>query len=218
MSNTEYKNTTWDQYARCHLSVLTSMQLDLFREAAFYLTGDVVDCGCGTARLAPLLADKATVNSYTGVDYSPEMVTMAQQWLTLKLSSKPINIMQEKIENISGHFSSAVSIHSYYTWPNTEEVLSSIYQMLLTDGLFVLVTPNPQMDMEKLLAEAEKELFGHPDFALFRELNLLLSANRSAKFVTMDALIDETRRTGFKVIECHQKHYLGGVNFIVLKK
>lgn len=215
---TEYTDSMWNEYARCHLSVITSMQLALFREAASHLTGDVVDCGCGTARLAPLLADKTTVNSYTGVDYSPEMVTMAQQWLTLKLLSKPINIIQDKIENISGHFSAAVSIHSYYTWPNTEEVLSSIYQMLLTDGLFVLVTPNSQMDMEKLLAEAEKELLGHPDFALFRELNLLLSENRSAKFVSMDALIDETRRTGFKVIECHQKHYLGGVNFLVLKK
>ena len=215
---TEYTDSMWNEYARCHLSVLTSFQWALFTEAASYLTGDVVDCGCGTARLAPLLADKATVNSYTGVDYSPEMVTMAQQWLTLKLLSKPINIIQDKIENISGHFSSAVSIHSYYTWPNTEEVLSSIYQMLLTDSFFVLVTPNSEMDMEKLLAESEKQLLAHPDFPLFRELNLQLCANRSAKFVSMDALIDESRRTGFKVIECHQKHYLGGVNFLVLKK
>jgi SAM-dependent methyltransferase len=217
MSNTEYKNTTWDQYARCHLSVLTSFQWALFKEAASYLTGDVVDCGCGTARLAPLLADQNTVNSYTGIDYSPEMVNMAN-WVTSNLSTKSFNIIQNKIENISGRFSSAVSIHSYYTWPDTGLVLSSIYQMLLADSYFVLVTPSPDINMKKLLVEAEKELFGHPDFALFRELNLLLSENRSAKFVSMDALIDETRRTGFKIIECHQKHYLGGVNFLVLRK
>jgi SAM-dependent methyltransferase len=217
MSNAEYKNTTWDQYARCHLSVLTSMQWALFKDAATYLTGDVVDCGCGTARLAPILADQATVNSYTGVDYSPEMVNMAQ-WVSSKLSTKPINIIQDKIENVSGEFSSAVSIHSYYTWPNTEEVLSNIHRMLLADGYFVLVTPNPDIDMKKLLGEAEKELFGHPDFPVFRQLNLLLSENRSAKFVTMDELIGETRRIGFRVVECHQRHYLGGVNFLVLKK
>jgi len=217
MSNTEYKNTTWSQYARCHLSVLTSMQWALFNEAVSYLAGNVIDCGCGTARLAPILADQATVNSYTGVDYSPEMVNMAQ-WVSSKLSTKPINIIQDKIENVSGEFSSAVSIHSYYTWPNTEEVLSNIHRMLLADGYFILVTPNPDIDMKKLLDEAEKELFGHPDFPVFRQLNLLLSTNRSAKFVTMDALIGETRRIGFKVVECHQRHYLGGVNFLVLKK
>lgn len=217
MTNTSYENTTWNQYARCHLSVLTSMQWALFKEAATYLTGDVVDCGCGTARLAPLLADQNTVNSYTGIDFSPEMVNMAQ-WVTSKMSAKPFNIIHDRIENISGVFNSAVSIHSYYTWPNTEEILSSIYQMLLADSCFVLVTPNLDMNMEKLLAEAEKELFGHPDFPTFRQLNLMLSENRSAKFVTMDALVDETRRIGFKILECHQKHYLGGVNFLVLQK
>lgn len=217
MTNATYENTTWNQYARCHLSVLTSMQWALFKEAASYLTGDVVDCGCGTARLAPILADQDEVNSYTGVDFSPDMVTMAQ-WVTSNLSSKSFSIIENKIENISGFFSSAVSIHSYYTWPNTEEVLNSIYRMLLPNGYFVLVTPNPDLNMDQLLKESEKELYGHPDFAVFRKLNLLLSENLSARFVTMDELIEETRRAGFKIIECHQKHYLSGVNFLVLRK
>lgn len=217
MTGTHYKKSTWNEYARPHLSVLTSMQWSLFTEAADYLTGDVVDCGCGTAKLAPLLAGKNTVKSYTGVDYSPDMVNMAQ-WVISKLSVTSFNIIQDKIENISGTFSSAVSIHSYYTWPNTIDVLSSIYRMLFAGSYFVLITPNEHLDIMQLLTEAEKELLGHPDFAAFRQLNLLLSANRDAKFVSMDVLVDEARSVGFKVMECHQKHYLGGVNFLVLKK
>ncbi len=219
MIETGYKNSTWNQYARCHVSVTSSLQLELFKEAASHLQGDVADFGCGTARLIPLLIDKETVTSYTGVDYSPEMVTMAKQWATtLNLPAKPITIIEDKIENISGRFSTAVSIHSYYSWTDTEQVLFNIHRMLDKDGYFILATPNPQIDMNLLLAEAQKELYAHPDFEAFRNLNLELSKNPNAKFVTMDTIIDEARHTGFKVIECHQKHYLGFVNFLVLKK
>ncbi len=217
MKNGGYNQTIWNAYSRAHISVLTSMQWALFTEAASYLSGDVVDCGCGTARLAPLLADQAGIKSYTGIDYAPEMVKIAE-WVTARVTQKPFHIMQERIENMTACFTSAVSIHSYYTWPDTALVLTSIYQMLPTGGLFVLATPNPQMDMPKLLDEAEKELLGHPDFVEFRQLNLSLASNMAAKFVSMDTLINEVRQANFQVIECHQQHYLGGVNFLVLQK
>lgn len=213
----QYNQQLWNEYSRAHISVLTSMQWALFKEVVTYLEGDVIDCGCGTARLAPLLADQACVNSYTGVDYAPEMAKMAE-WVIAKITQKPFHIIQDRIENITGQFSSAVSVHSYYSWPDTEQVLGCIYDMLVPQGRFVLVTPNPQMDMRKLLDEAEKELLGHPDFAGFRQLNLALANNLSAKFVSMDKLIDEVRRVHFQVIECHQQHYLGGINFLVLQK
>lgn len=218
MTSSGYENATWHQYARCHLSVLTSMQWDLFREAALWLTGDVVDCGCGSAKLAPLLAEKDEVTSYTGIDCSPDMVNVAQDLISKLSSQKPLEIILDNIENVQGTFNSAVSIHSYYTWTNAEQVLASIYQMLLPAGHFVLVTPNPGLNMHNLLKESEKELLGHPDFVTFRNLNMLLSDNLNANWVTMDHLIEETRRIGFKVLECHQRHYLGGVNFLVLRK
>jgi len=218
MTDSEYENATWREYARCHLSVLTSMQWALFKEAAVWLTGDVVDCGCGTAKLVPVLVEKDAVTSYSGIDCSPDMVDMAQRVISKWASKKPLDIILDKIENVSGAFNSAVSIHSYYTWVNTEQVLASIYRMLCADSYFVLVTPNPELDMARLLKESEKELFGHPDFAVFTNLNILLSENLSAKWATMDHLVEETRRIGFKVAECHQRHYLGGVNFLVLRK
>jgi len=219
MTNNEYENATWREYARCHLSVLTSMQWALFKEAAAWLAGDVVDCGCGSAKLAPLLVENEAVTSYTGIDYSPDMTNVARGLISKLFAQKPLDVITDKIENVSGQtFSSAVSIHSYYTWTNTEQVLAGIYRLLRAGSYFVLVTPNPELDMVRLMRESEKELLGHPDFEAFKNLNILLSENLSAKWATMDHLIEETRRMGFQVTECHQRHYLGGVNFLVLKK
>lgn len=217
MKSRYYEISTWDEYSRFHLSVLTSMQWALFNEAITYLKGDVVDLGCGTARLAPLLKEKININSYTGVDYSPEMVKMAQ-WVISNLKSKSFKIIHEKIENISGCFDSAVSIHSFYSWQDTSKVLSCIYNMLKTNGTLTLATPNPDMDMKLLLKESEKELMGHPDFEIFKKINLELAGRNHAKFLTMDQLIDESHHVGFKTIECNSNHYLNGVNLIVFKK
>ncbi len=218
MKNNHYTNAQWNEYSVCHLSVITSMQLALFKSVIPYLYGDVLDCGCGTARLAPFLANQDTVTSYTGVDCSTEMVNMAR-WLVQQFKHKPFNIIEDKIENIAlTGFDSIVSVHSYYAWPDTERVLNHIYDLLAAEGCFILITPNPAMDMSRLLELAKQELIGHPDFAEFKRLNLLFANNLSAKFISMDKLIAETRLCGFQVLACNQDHYLGGVNFLVLQK
>lgn len=217
MNQANYQVDDWNNYALAHASVLTSYQWALFREAVEPLTGDVIDCGCGTARLAPLLADKAAVRSYTGVDYSPQMVEVAGE-LIGQLGAANFRMLNAKIEQVEGRYDSAVSVHSYYSWPEPELVLQSIYDKLRPGGSFVLVTPNPQMDMPLLLRETDKELLGHPNYRVFREQNMLLFNNEAANFVTMDSLVAEVRQVGFKLVECHQKHYLGGVNLLHLQR
>jgi len=212
-----YKVKNWDTYARSHASVITSFQWDLYQEAVQYMVGDVVDYGCGTAKLAPILDDNQQIDSYTGVDFSPEMVKMAR-WIVAQLTNKAFTIKQQKIEQTTGLYSSAVSIHSYYSWINTQVVLSNIYQCLKKEGVFVLVTPNPKLDMAKLIEQSNKELLAHPDAESFRQLNFLFEKTAYARFISMDALILDCQTAGFKIIECHQRHYLGGVNFLVLRK
>lgn len=222
LDNTEkqkyrYPESDWNSYARLFAAVTTSIQLAVYKEACLHLHGNVVDCGCGSAKLAPFLADNEQVSSYTGIDYSAEMVTAAR-WIISTLEHSNYTIQHCKIEEAQGMYDSAVSIQSYYAWPNPQETLRHIANLLVEGGQFVLATPNPILDLAKLAKDARKELLAHPDFAAFESYNLQLAANPHANFVSMDDLIQQVRNVGFEVIECHQKHFQGGLNFLVLRK
>lgn len=122
------------------------------------------------------------------------------------------------IEAVQGQYDIAVSIHSYYAWPRPLEVLSHIRKVMRPSGRLVLATPNRRLDMDRLLRESSRELLAHPDFPELERLNLELAGSPGAAFVDMDLLVGQSRDTGFEVLECHQRHYLGGVNLLVLSK
>lgn len=152
-----YSVSTWANYAEVFSSVMTSVQLEVYKAACLHLTGDVVDFGCGTAKIAPFLADNPKVHSYTGIDYAEDMVKVAQQ--VFQAIGKPNYTAQHgKIEDAQGCYSSAVSIQSYYAWSNPIETLKHIYTLLEDNALFVLATPNKSLQLEALAKELEKEL------------------------------------------------------------
>ncbi len=212
-----YSVSEWENYARLHASVTTSVQLALYRESCKYLSGSVVDCGCGSAKMAPLLAGQESVTAYTGVDYAQEMVSVARQ-VVQTLARPTFTVLHSRIEDVDGQFNSAVSIQSYYAWPEPVVTLKYIFDMLVEGANFVLTTPNRELNMGKLLQDAEKELVAHPDFAAFKRYNLNLANNPQANFISMDTLIRQAQEAGFKVVECHQRHFDGGINFLVLRK
>lgn len=213
-----YKISDWDNYAESHLSVLPSVQLQVYKTVASYMQGNVIDLGCGTARITPFLHDMTKVHSYTGIDYSTDMVNKAQ-WLLNRLGNPQFKVHYSKIEQFTENpFDSALSINSYYTWPNPSEVLAHIYQLLKPNASFILVTPNKHLDMLKLAHEADKELLGHPHYAAFRQKNLELAGNEKALFVDMDTLVKQLLSLNFKLLACHQEFYLGGLNFVHVQK
>lgn len=212
-----YPESDWNSYARLFAAVTTSVQLAVYHEACLHLQGDIVDCGCGSAKIAPFLVDNEQVSSYTGVDYSAEMVTAAE-WVVGALEKENFSIQHCKIEEAGGTYNSAVSIQSYYSWPEPLVTLKQIANLLVDGGTFVLATPNASLDLMHLLKDARKELLAHPDFETFRNYNLQLAANPQANFVSMNELIQQVQAVGFEVIECHQKHFKGGLNFLVLRK
>ncbi len=216
MNSDIYKIKVWSEYAKCHVSVLSSFQLELYREAVKHLQGDVGDFGCGSARLAPFLADQPYVNSYMGVDIADEMVAVARKHISM-LANDKFRIVHCKIEDVHEQFTSAVSINSYYAWPEPERVLRHIFQLQTPGSLFVLATPNNTLDMPKLLRETDKELLCHPDYANFKQFNLQFANNPNARFVPLNLLLRQVQEVGFEVLECHQNHYLGGVNYLLLK-
>lgn len=213
-----YQPDEWENYARSFAAVQTSFQRELQLASAALLTGDVADFGCGSAKLAPFLADKSEVVSYTAIDYSSEMIKIAN-WLMAQFDCPTFSTFAGKIEDYQGKtFDSAVSLNSYYTWPNPVKVLQHIHSLLKSGGLFVLATPNHQIDMLAMEKEVKKELLTHPDYATFREINLSLTNNDQAHFIDMDKLIKQLQTIGFAINSCHQSFYLGGLNFLVMEK
>ena len=213
-----YSINDWNNYARLFASVTLSAQLDVYKEACAHLFGDVVDCGCGSAKIAPFLIDQQNIKSYTGLDYSKEMVEVAS-WVVQQLGRADFNIWQSKIEEFNGNlFDSAVSVQSYYSWPEPEKVLKHIYNMLKPNGIFVLATANPKLPFDEMAKDAWRELLTHPDFEAFKAYNLKLASNPYARFVSLNDLVQEAMQVGFKVESAHQRYFRGGLNFVILSK
>ncbi len=233
--NTAYKKEIWDQYAQPFISVMPSQMLELNTAVATLATGNVCDFGCGAGKIAPFILDNPNVTSYTGIDYSLEMVKQAR-WHLKQFPQKKSEIIHAKIECIdteaydieiisgitnsieSPGYDFGLSINSYYTWDNSNAVLETIYNALNPNASFVLVTPNKQLDMVSLLEKAKRELVAHPYFKTFKEQNMALVGNEKALFVDMDKLVEQVRKIGFKVTQVHQVFYDGGLNFLHLKK
>lgn len=76
--NESYPLQQWNAYSRCFASVMTHVQRELYRDAATYLHGHVIDLGAGVARLAPLLADNPEISGYTAVEQASDMVEIAK--------------------------------------------------------------------------------------------------------------------------------------------
>lgn len=234
-TNTAYKKEVWDDYAHAFLSIMPSMMLQLNKEVASLATGDICDFGCGAAKIAPFVLDRKEVTSYTGIDYSPNMVERAR-WHLEQFPDKPSEIIRGKIEFIdtgaydveivSGKteafstlmYDFGLSINSYYTWDTPSTVLNSIYNTLSPEAHFVLVTPNPTMDMAQILEEVKKEQVANPYFEHFMEQNMALANNEKALFIEMNELILQVQQAGFKVVEAKQHLYNKGLNFLHLKK
>lgn len=217
-TTSSYPVSEWDNYAELFASVTTSMQVAVYKEACLHLSGAIVDCGCGSAKIAPFLAANKSVFSYTGIDLSETMVQIAQGILQ-KVNHPRFTVQQSSIESVHVEgFTSGVSVQSYYSWTKPERVLQAIHSMLVPQAVFVLATPNKQLPVDTLAREAEQELLAHPNFGAYRAYNLQLVTSPNAHFIDIDDLIGQVRQVGFQVQEAHQRHFRGGLNFLVLTK
>ena len=212
-----YTKDQWENYAPLFLSITTSIQLEVYKAAAAQLSGNVADFGCGTSKIAPFLADNPAVESYTGIDYASEMIETAQ-WVIDTLEQPKFSVQASKIEDTKGLFSSAVSIQSYYAWPDPLLTLKHIHSLLEDAAVFVLATANKNLQLERLAKDLEKELIGHPNLQAYKDYNLQLAANPNAHFVDMAELTGQVQAAGFGVLEAHQQFFDGGLNYLIMKK
>lgn len=216
--NNIYSDKEWDDYSAAFQSVMPSMMLEVNRAVADQMEGDVIDFGCGAAKIAPFVLENQKVTSYTGIDSAPLMVEHAQ-WMLAQFPEKPGRVLQARVEEVRlEEHDSALSINSFYAWGDPALALDCIQRSLRRGGGFVLVTPNPRIDMPALLEASHKEMIAHPHWETFRAQNLAFCSNPAARFVTMDALVELVRRAGFLIVEAHQRFYQGGLNFLQLRK
>ncbi len=221
--NPRRKKHQWDSYARVYASVQTSFQHSLLEDAARFMQGRVLDVDCGTAKIIPLIAEQPHIQSYTGIDESEEMLFYADALITAYQNDhQSFTTWCGSLDALTDQsFDAAVSLNGYFSWPDAVAMLSQIYCHLSPDSIFVIATPNASLTrrkMEALDKEAAKDLQFHPHYQEFKNLNLQLVDNPDARFVDMDTLVGELRHVGFKIVECHQQHYLGGMNFVVALK
>lgn len=219
-SHESYSVSEWNDYAHLFAYVTPSIQLAIYEEACNHLYDSVVDCGSGTAKIASLLVDNPNITSYTGVDYSEEMIAVAN-WILQKLQRSNFQALHKRIEEIADQqYACAVSIQSYYAWSNPELTLQVIFQVLKPQGKFVLASPNKTLPLKlnELASDLYKELIAHPYLEAYMDYNRKLAENTEANFIEMDDLIKQVQQVGFHVEECHQRHLRGGLNFLVLSK
>jgi SAM-dependent methyltransferase len=204
--------------------------LTLNEAVAACATGNVCDFGCGAAKIAPFILHNEAVKSYTGIDFSLDMVNQAR-WHLKHFPDKPSEVIHGKIEfidtgayeleivhgqseTIDLSYDFGVSVNSYYTWDAPQKILKCIYNALAPKAEFILVTPNPRLDMTQLLKKAERELVANPYFASFKEQNMALASNKKALFVEMDVIIEQAREAGFNIKEANTHFYDGGLNYL----
>jgi ubiquinone/menaquinone biosynthesis C-methylase UbiE len=222
MNHSKHKNgyskeRQWNPYACLFSTITASVQLEVYYDAASHLFGNVADFGCGTAKIAPLLLNQNGVTSYTGIDFSEEMVNIGNK-LIGEICPQNYQLVQGSIESVSDRFSSGVSIQSYYSWPDPEKPLRRIYETLHTGATFVLATVNDRLDIVEVLKKIEREQIGHPDISQYKKYNMSLANNRSINVIKLGDLVQQALTVGFDLIEAHQRYFLGGLNFLVLKK
>jgi len=107
------------------------------------ITGDyenknILDVGCGTGNLIMMMHDRNKNNKFTGVDISEKMIDIARdktrgceniEFIVGKTGSLPFR------RNSFDYVTSSVSFHH---WPEHEEALKEIYEMIKPSGKLLI--------------------------------------------------------------------------------
>ncbi len=216
-----YQVSRWDNYSTYHLGARTSIQTEVYQHISSKAWGNVLDAGCGTGQTIPYARNNHKITTYTGVDLSLEMITHARDLKSKLTLNDDYQLVHEDINNLGNKkYDSIMSINSFYAWQNQASTLAKIHDLLDYSGTFFLLTPNNQLNPEKLLSLVQSELIGHPYYDSFIEHNYSIfeTAKEKELYQTIDALIEKVRASGFAVQRAHSDFFLGGASYLELVK
>jgi len=210
--------TNWNGYSECFQSVMPSEMTMVNKAVAQYMHGHVADFGCGAGKIIPFIMRCDSVKHYTGVDSSSHMIARAR-WMADQFDGGRVTLIESWIEATElRDIDSALSINSYYIWPDPMKTLNHIFRQLKPGAIFVLATINSRLDMPALLNAATPEMIAHPHWNTFKQHNLRICSSADINLVGLDELIGQVRAVGFKVLNAHDDWYLGGLSTLVLER
>ncbi len=208
----------WEDYAQSFHSIMPAVMVQLNQFIANELYGDIIDYGCGAGKLVPYLNENASVTSYTGIDFSKEMIELANSVGNCHSNLTTQFVHSDIMLTALPASDCAVSVNSFYSWPKPNDIIDKIYQDLKPGGVFILATLLKSIDMVKLLEEAEPEFINHDYWQAFKSHNLKIMDNPGINLVTITELCDLLERFDFNVLSVDASFYDGGVGLVKVRK
>ncbi|ADI73806.1 Methyltransferase type 11 [Methanohalobium evestigatum Z-7303] len=102
----------------------------------------VLDVGCGGGKAIQILADFCPYGKVHGIDYSEEMVSMAQEVNNELVKNNHVEIKYGTVSSIpysDNTFDLVTAFETYYFWPDLENDLKEIYRVLKPEGVLLIV-------------------------------------------------------------------------------
>lgn len=121
-----------------HHYEVTSWALGFFN---FKNTDTALDIGCGGGRTLSRIAETVTDGKIYGVDYSPVSVAKSTEYNKTAVESGRMEIIEASVENLpfaDDTFDNAVTVESFYFWPQPLENLKEVRRVMKKGSSFMI--------------------------------------------------------------------------------
>ena len=122
----------------------------------------VLDIGCGGGNTLARMAERVTEGHLVGIDYAETSVEASRAFNAALVESGRMEILHGSVENLpfaDAHFDAAVTVESFYFWPNPEACLKEVERVVKPGGTFLLLAEIYERD--DLPAETRAKIAGY---------------------------------------------------------
>ena len=145
----------------------------------------ILDVGCGGGKAVQKLARIATNGKIYGVDYSQEMVQLAQKVNKKFIQNEHVEILYGSVSSLpfaSNTFDLVTAFETYYFWPNLIDDLEEIKRVLKPGGT-LLMTNEAYKHKE---FEKQNSKWSKLDFMMFHTPEEYLTFLAEAGYIAVD--------------------------------